>query len=216
MTNETVPGSGRPRGTSGRTAIVVVLVILGVVVGANLVNAAIPYPEAPGLVDPGPDLPAGSGAETAPPVEPGLVAPGSELGVGAGYTISPPEGWTVVGGEDGWTVLQKSGVLLVAGGLPWEGTPAELAATYRDAWFANGQFTGDEPQEGIVGEGLPAAAITYTGIADGTQVDGVIVAASAYETGLLLNVYGASGALDGVGDDVDAILASVRHWAASP
>lgn len=207
------PRAPGKRGTSGRTAALVLLVIVGVVFGSNLVNAAIPYPEDVVPVDPGAELPGGPGVETAPPADPGPVAPGTDLDVGAGYSISPPEGWTLVESEDGWTVLQKSGVLVVAGGMPWVGSAADLATAYRDAWFENGQFTGDEPQEGTVGEGIPAAAITYTGVAEGAPLDGVIVAASAKERGLLLNVYGASGSLDAVSDDIDAILASVRDWA---
>jgi hypothetical protein len=131
--------------------------------------------------------------------------------VGAGFVIHPPDGWTVVGGDEGLTVFQKSGVLLIVGGLAWAGTPSELAAQYRDAWFAGGQFSGDEPQAGSIGNGIPAAGLSYTGVIEGTQVDGAIVTGVTDGAGILFNIFGASGSLNGVSDDLDTILGPVQH-----
>jgi hypothetical protein len=139
------------------------------------------------------------------------VAPGAGIDVGAGFVMHPPDGWTVVGSEDGLTVFQKSGVLIVIGGVPWTGTASELAVAYRDAWFAGGQFTGDDPQTGEIGNGIPAAALNYTGVANGTQVDGAIITGATNGSGLLFNVFGASGALNGVSSDVDQILNTLQY-----
>jgi len=234
------PQPPRRRGTSGRTSLAVIAVIIGVVFGANFVNAALPLPEEPTAVDPGPAFPQetgnpsetqapqptqGSGGptetsipirtappiETAPPVDPGPVNPGSGVDVGAGFVIYPPDGWSAVGGENGLTVFQKSGTLLIVGGLPWGGTPSELAAQYRDAWFAGGQFSGDDPKAGTIGNGIPAAGLSYTGVIEGSQVDGAIVTGVTNGAGILFNVFGASGSLNTVSDDLDAILNTVQY-----
>jgi hypothetical protein len=214
-------------------------VILGVVLGANLVNAATPLPTDPGAVDPGPGIPNDPGpteqpqpvptpgpgetntpirtlpplgpVETAAPLDPGPVQPGEGVDVGAGYVLFPPEGWTVVGGEEGLTVFQKNGVLLIVGGFAWNDSAPALATTYRDAWFTGGQFTGDDPQTGSIGNGIPAAALNYTGVVNGTQVDGLIVAGSVNGSGLIVNVFGASGSLAGVSTDLDTIFATVQQ-----
>lgn len=244
-----VPGPAaapRRRGTSGKVALGVLAIIIGVVFGANLVNAALPLPKDPVAVDPGPAFPQDPGlpqqtqapqptqdpgnpqetsipietlppfettppAETAAPVDPGPINPGASLDIGAGFLIFPPDGWSVVGGSNGLTVLQKSGVLLVTGGLPWTGTPTELATGYRDAWFAEGQFTGDDPQAGSIGNGIPAAGLNYTGVIDGSQVDGAIITGATGGSGVLFNFFGASGSLKGVSSDLDLILKTVQH-----
>jgi hypothetical protein len=139
------------------------------------------------------------------------VSPGSGVDVGAGFVISPPDGWSVVGGENGLTVFQKSGVLLIVGGLPWAGSASELATQYRDAWFGSGQFTGDDPKAGEIGNGIPAAGLNYSGVIDGTQVDGAIVTGATSGAGILFNFFGAQGSLNGVGDDLDLILKTVQH-----
>ncbi|HYO43507.1 MAG TPA: hypothetical protein VES19_09955, partial [Candidatus Limnocylindrales bacterium] len=233
------PQPPRRRGTSGRTSLAVIAIIIGVVFGANIVNAALPLPEEPTAVDPGPALPQEPGPtetqapqptqapggpaetsipvetlpplETAPPVDPGPVDPGTGVDVGAGFVIYPPDGWSAVGGENGLTVFQKSGTLMIVGGLPWAGTPSELATQYRDAWFAGGQFNGDEPKPGSIGNGIPAAGLNYSGVIEGTQVDGAIITGVTNGAGILFNVFGASGSLSGVSDDLDLILQTVQY-----
>lgn len=229
-----------PRGTSGRTALAVLAIIIGVVFGANIVNAAMPLPEEPTAVDPGPALPQDPGGptetqapqptqepggptetsipiqtlppiETAAPLDPGPVNPGSGVVVGAGFVIFPPDGWSAVGGDNGLTVFQKSGVLLIVGGLPWSGTPSELATQYRDAWFAGGQLSGDDPTAGEIGNGIPAAGLNYSGVVEGTQVDGAIVTGATNGAGVLFNFFGASGSLNGVSSDLDTILGTVQY-----
>jgi hypothetical protein len=215
-------------------------IMIAALFGANLVNAALPLPEEPTFVDPGPGLPLDPGGpietqapqptqepggpietsipiqtlpplETAPPVDPGPVNPGAGVDVGAGFVIFPPDGWSAVGGENGLTVFQKSGVLMIVGGLPWTGTPSELATQYRDAWFEGGQFSGDDPQPGSIGNGIPAAGLNYTGVIDGTQVDGGIITGATNGAALLINVFGASGSLNGVSADLDTVLNTVQY-----
>jgi hypothetical protein len=131
--------------------------------------------------------------------------------VGAGFVIYPPDGWSTVGSQSGLTVLQKGGALLIVGGLPWTGTPTELATQYRDAWFAGGKFTGDDPQSGSMGNGIPAAGLSYTGVLDGTQIDGAIVTGATNGSGILFNFFGAQGSLNGVSADFDTILKTVQY-----
>jgi hypothetical protein len=207
------PPSRGPRGTSGRTSLVVLGVIVGVVLGANIVNAALPLPEDPGIVDPGPGHPGEPRPADEPPpspVDPGPVHSGVAVDVGAGFTIEPPAGWTSVGAEDG-VVLQKGGVLLVVAGFTWDGSATELAVAYRDSWFEDGEFSGDDPVAGSVGSGIPAAGFNYTGLWNGTQVDGAIVAGASNRSGLIVNLIGPTGGLNGVSSDLDTILGSVRH-----
>jgi hypothetical protein len=227
-------------------------IIVGVLLGANGVNAALPLPDSPAVVDPGPlipneplptdapqplptdapqplptDAPVGPGespapirtlpplespapAETAAPVEPGPVAPGESVAVGAGFVLYPPAGWTSVGSDAG-IVLQKGGVLVIAAGLPWDQSPADLAVAYRDAWFAGGQFTGGDPESGQLGSGIPAAGLNYTGLWNGAQVDGAIIGAALERSGLILNIVGPSGTLTGVSDDLDTLLGTIQH-----
>lgn len=215
---DSAPRSRGPRGTSGRTSLVVLGVIVGVVFGANMVNAALPLPQDPSIVDAGPGIPGdpppgGTDPGDAPqpdPVQPGPVQPGSGLEVGGGFVIFPPGGWTSVGDVDS-TVLQKGSVLLIAAGFPWEQSAVDLASAYRDAWFEAGQFTGDDPEAGSLGSGIPAAGLNYTGLWNGTQVDGAIVTAVAGDSGLIINVVGPAGGLNAVSSDIDTILATVEH-----
>jgi hypothetical protein len=205
--------SRRPRGTSGRTSLVVLGVIVGVVFGANLANAALPLPPDPGLIDPGPGIPADPQPVDKPdpsPVAPGPVLPGVGVTVGAGFTIELPAGWTSVGAEEG-VVLQKGGVLLVAAGFGWDGSATELAAAYRDAWFEDGEFSGDDPEAGSIGSGIAAAGLNYTGLWNGTQVDGAITAGVIDGSGLIVNVVAPTGGLNTVSSDLDDILGTVRH-----
>ena len=115
----------------------------------------------------------------------------------------------MVGGEDGLTVLQKGGVLLIVGGFPFPDTPTALAELYRDGWFATGEFSADEPRTGEIGYGIPAAVIGYTGVASGTAMDGAIVTGVVDGNGLIVNVFGAPESLEGVSADIDQMLSTV-------
>jgi hypothetical protein len=221
------PAPRGPRSTSGRTAAAVLAIIIGVVVGVNVVNAALPLPEDPALVDPGPGIPVEpmptaeavpgqpeptlTPIRTLPPLEPGPVEAGDPIDVGAGFQVTPPEGWTAVGGEEGLTVLQKGGVLLIVGGFAWPDTPTALAEAYRDGWFATGEFTADDPQTGEIGNGIPAALVSYTGVSSGNAMDGEIVVGVVEGNGLIVNAFGATGSLEGVSDDIDQML-STAAW----
>jgi hypothetical protein len=185
-------------------------VIVGVLLGSNIVNAALPLPQDPSIADMGPGIPAGQPADEPQPspVQPGPVAPGAGIEVGGGYLIFPPTGWTSVGSGEA-TVLQKGSVLLIVAGFPWDGSAIDLASAYRDAWFEDGQFTGDDPEAGSLGSGIPAAGLNYTGTWNGTQVDGAIISAATDGSGLILNVVGPTGGLNAVSSDIDTIIGTV-------
>jgi hypothetical protein len=186
------------------------------VIGVNLANAAVPAPEdiaeAEAPVLPDATLPADPGqpAETMTPIDPGPIAEGEAIDVGAGYTIRPPAGWTVVSQNDDVAVLQKGATLLVIGGIQTLDSPELLATWYRDAWFADGGYTGGEPVDREVGSGIPGVELDYTGVFGGTRVDGRIVTASAAGSGLLVNAFAPTGELSAARDDLETILASVR------
>jgi hypothetical protein len=218
--------------------------MIGVLFGANLVNAALPLPEDPGVVDPGPGLPiqpqptdqpqpiateepgqpgesqtpirtlspleSQAPFETAPPVDPGPVQPGQGVDVGGGFVVYPPGGWTAVGSEGG-SVFQKGNVIVIVAGIPWDQSAADLATAYRDAWFSGGQFTGDDPQAGSLGNGIPAAGLNYTGVWNGTQVDGAIVTGATGASGLIINIVGPTGGLGAVSSDIDTLLSTVQY-----
>jgi len=217
------PGPGevhRPRASRGwRTTIAVAAVILVVVIGVNVADAAIPLPDHPASAD-GPAVPDASfptdpGAPGAPdatltPVGRGPVEQGEELDVGLGYTIRPPGGWTVVSQEDEVTVLQKGAAVLVFEAIASEETPEDLARRYRDAWFQDGSYTGGDAASRTVGDGIAAAQLDYTGAFEGTAVDGRIVAATADGAGLLVNLFAPTGSLTEAAPDLETILASLR------
>lgn len=201
-----------PRGW--RTTIVVAVLLVSTVLGANLVNAVVPLPSNPGPVDPGPGAPAdpnpNPGQPTAPPVDPGPSVPGAGLEVGSGVVVYPPDGWSVVGSESGQVVLQKGAAVILVLGTPWTTSPLDLVVAYRDSFFKGGQFTANEPQSLQIGNGIPAAGFQYTGVLEGSQVDGAIIAGAAGGSGVLVNVIASAGGLQGVSDDVDKILGTVQ------
>ena len=200
-----------PRGW--RTTFVVAALMIGTVVGVNFVNAAVPLPADPGgVVEPGPGVPGATPLPDDPlPADPGPVSPGSPVEVGAGVTVYPPDGWSVVGSEQGQVVLQKAGVVLIAIGGAYDGTPEDLATEYRDAFGeAVSQFSAGDFQSTQLGNGIPSVVFPYVGIADGSQVDGVIAAGVASGTGVILNILAPTGQLGSVSDDLDVIGNTVQ------
>jgi len=201
-----------PRGW--RTTIVVAVLMVGTVFGANLVNAAVPLPSSTGTVDPGPGVPSDPntdpGQPTAPPVDPRPVPPGTGLDVGSGVVVYPPDGWTVVGSTSGQVALQKGAAVILLLGVEWTASPLDLLVAYRDEFFTAGQFTANEPQSLEIGNGIPAAGFQYTGVLEGTQVDGVIIAGAGGGSGVLVNVVASAGGLQAISDDVDHILGTVQ------
>jgi len=201
-----------PRGW--RTTIVVAVLMVGTVFGVNLVNAAVPLPSSTGTVDPGPGVPGDPntdpGQPTAPPVDPRPVPPGTGLDVGSGVVVYPPDGWSVVGSTSGQVVLQKGAAVILLLGLEWTASPLDLLVAYRDEFFPAGQLTANEPQSLEIGIGIPAAGFQYTGVLDGTQVDGAIIAGAGGGSGVLVNVVASAGGLQAISDDVDHILGTVQ------
>ena len=66
------------------------------------------------------------------------------------------------------------------------------------------------PQTGEIGNGIPAAVISYSGVVEGSTMDGAIVAGAIDGDGFIFNVFGAAGSLEGVSDDLDTMLAHRR------
>jgi hypothetical protein len=200
-----------PRGW--RTTMIVAAIMIGTVVGVNVVNAAIPLPaETTGAVEPGPGVP-GSTPQADDPAAPdtGPVAPGTPVDVGSGVAVYPPEGWTVTGSEQGQVVLQKGGVVALVLAGAYDGTPAELEAEYSKAFFeANGQFSSGDPQSTEIGNGIPAVAVGYTGVSDGNQLDGVMAIGVASGTGVVVNAFAPSGALEPVVADLDSLVTTLQ------
>lgn len=197
-----------PRGW--RTTIVAGVLMIGTVVTANLVNAAVPLPADPAaIVDPLPAIPGDGSAPVEPApgeaADPGPVGPGAAVGIGGGLVLYPPAGWTVVSSEPGAVVLQKGGVVLVGLATPYEGDPAALADGYAEEFFATGQFQASSPETGTLGNGIPSVVISWAGIIDGGQYDGVIASGAASGTGMILNVVAPKGQLGGVADDLEII-----------
>jgi hypothetical protein len=95
-------------------------------------------------------------------------------------------------------------------GIASNDTPEDLATWYRDAWFEGGGYTGGDPESRTVGDGIPGATLDYTGVFDGSAVDGRIVTASEDGAGLLVNVFAPTGSLAEAAPDLETILGSVR------
>lgn len=206
-----------PRGW--RTTVAAGVLMLATVLAANLVNAAVPLPEDPvAIVDPLPAIPGGGPAPVDPedpagpgdPADPGPVGPGDAVEVGGGLVLYPPAGWTVVSSEPGAVVLQKGGVVLLALTTAYDGDPAILADGYTEAFFATGQFQASSPETGTLGNGIPSVVISWAGIIDGGQYDGVIASGAASGTGMILNVVAPKGQLGGVADDLETIGESLQ------
>ncbi len=219
--------------TGMKTTLAVAAIMVGVVVGVNLVNAAVPLPTE--FVDPGtnpaiqvvpteepgqptqPPEPAqtlepGQTAEpTAAPIDPGPVSGGTSVTVNDAYTVVMPDGWVLVEEGDGALLFQKGSVTFVVGGASFEGTVTELASAYRDVFFQNGNLTGTEPEAGATSTGIPIAGLNYTGTLDNTQVDGFILVALEGGSGFISNAFGPTGALQAVSDDLSMILNSIRR-----
>jgi hypothetical protein len=194
-----------------RTTIVAAVLMLGIVGGTNLVNAAVPLPDEPaGQAAPGPVIPGSDPAVDPGPLDPGPVAPGDPIDVGHGLTLRPSAGWTVIASEPGQVALQKGGVVLVALATPYDGEPASLAEQYAEAFFAGGQFQSSSPRPGTLGNDVPSVVIGWSGITEGTQLDGVIAAGVASGVGFVLNGIAPMGQLQAVADDLDAIGATLR------
>jgi hypothetical protein len=208
----------KPPGSTGmRTTILCAVIMIGVVFGANIVNAAVPMPGDPGPISMGPAVPAEPGASANPnqppvsPVNPGPVTPGEGLAIGSGVVIYPTGGWTAVPADAGIMAFQKASVTLVFIPLAWDGAPEELLVKYRDLFFEGGKFQSNDPTTGTIGGGvIPAATIGYAGNINGTQVDGAIIVGAKNGTGLVINVLGPQGSLTNVTDDLNKVLGTVE------
>jgi hypothetical protein len=219
-----------------KTTLSVAGIMVGVVLGVNIVNAAMPLPTE--YVDPGvnPAIPAvpiaaparptddpaqstAAPVESTPapaqptttPVEPGPVSGGTTVTVNERYSLVMPDGWVLVQESDGALMFQKGSVTFVVGGAAFDGTVTELATAYRDAFFENGSLSGEEPAVGVTSTGIPVAGLNYTGILDGAQVDGFILTALEDGSGMISNAYGPTGSVQALSDDISMIINSIKR-----
>ena len=107
-------------------------------------------------------------------------------------------------------MLQKGGVLLIVGGFACPGTPMELAEAYRDGWFAGGEFCADDAQTGEIGNGIPAAIITYSGVVRDRRWTARSSPAHRRQRPHLQRVRG-GGSLEGVSADIDQMLSTAAR-----
>jgi hypothetical protein len=201
-------------GTHGlRTSIAAAAIMVGVLLGANVINAGMPLPGKPTAVNTGPQVPQNPGpaqpGTSANPANPGPVAAGGTVDLGNGVTVRPPTGWSVAGQDQGVTGFSKGNVIVLAAGIVWKDTALSLATQYRDAWFKQGQFQGEDPQTGTIA-GNDGAVLNYTGTVKGAQFDGGIVALVKNGKAGLLNMYGPSGSLKDVSGDLNDFINSMQ------
>jgi hypothetical protein len=213
-----------------RTTLAVAAIMVGVVLGVNIVNAAVPLPteyadtgSSPAMpalpsMDPGqpepttdPGQPSAPTLPTAAPVEPGPVIGGTTVNVNDRYLLVMPDGWVLVEEGDGVLFFQKGSVTFIVGGAAYDGTVTGLAAAYRDVFFQNGNLTGEEPSVGVTSTGIPVAGLNYTGMLDSAQVDGFILVALEGGAGMVSNAYGPTGAVQALADDMSMILNSIKR-----
>jgi hypothetical protein len=107
------------------------------------------------------------------------------------------------------TGFSKGNVIVIAAGIVWKDKAVDLATQYRDSWFKQGQFTGEDPQVGAI-NGSDGAVLNYTGTIQGKQVDGGIVALVKGGKAGLLNMFGPSGSLKDVSGDLNSFINSMQ------
>jgi len=210
--------------------------MVGVVLGVNIVNAAVPVPseyvdpgtnpalpalptEEPGLPqpteDPGrPVEPTPGPAQPGPtetPIEPGPVSGGTTVTINDTFALVMPDGWALIDNSDGALLFQKGSVTFFVGGASFSGSVTELATAYRDVFFQNGNLTGEDPTVGVTSTGIPVAGLNYTGVLGDAQVDGFILVGLEGGSGLISNAFGPTGALQAVSDDLSMILNSIKR-----
>lgn len=199
-------------GTHGlRTSIAAAAIMVGVLLGANVINAAVPLPGNPATVNTGPAAPQNPAQPGTPanPANPGPIAAGDAVDIGNGVSVRPPTGWSIVGQDSGMTGFGKGNVVVIAGGIAWNDKAVALAQQYRDAWFKQGQFTGEDPQTGAI-NGYDGSVLNYTGTLQDKQVDGGIVALVKGGKAALLNMFGPTGSLKDVSGDLNDFINSVQ------
>ena len=126
--------------------------------------------------------------------------------IGSGVVDYPPAGWTRDRSEPGQTVLQKAGVVMIIGALAWTDTPLALATAYRDAFFASGELTANEPTSGEIGERHSRRSRSRTrGSSRGRRSTARCSSARPADRHHRQRVR-ASGTLQRVGGDIDTIL----------
>jgi len=199
--------------TGYRPTAIVAGIILAMYFGAQLVNAVIPQPGVgPGVPGPGGQGPTGPGPV---PTQPGPLPTTGPTGPGPGpVTTALPAGSTLTLGplriplEGGWVPQEvpDSNVIvrLVKGSAALDifsasiQGQADAAAVYnfyiQSLQGASG-FNATQPNLIQVGNGIPAARGTYTGVFGQSQFEGQVTTIVVGATGFIFDAFGSSGTL---------------------
>jgi len=204
------PTGWRPTATVGG-------IILALFLGSQLFNAIIPVAAVgPGV--PGPGGPVGPGP--APTTGPGPGPITTPLPPGSTLTIGPlamplESGWVPQDVPDSGVIVRlvKGGVAIDVFSAPVSGQ-ADAAAVYvaymnELAGAADG-FGATQPNALSVGNGIPAARGTYTGVFGASQAEGQVTTLALGAQGWIFDIWSGSGALRSLLPEAQAMVDGLR------
>jgi hypothetical protein len=198
--------------TGLRPTAIVAGIIIALYFGAQIVNAVIPVPGVgPGNPGPGGEGPTGPGPipttvplPTTGPVGPGPTTapaqPGQTLTVGP-LRIPLETGWTPQAVPDSNVVVRivKGNVAIDVFGASIEGQ-ADAAAVYNAYLTQSLQpsatgLTASQPNLLQIGNGIPAARGSYTGVFGQDQIEGQLTTIVIGANGFIFDTWGSAGTL---------------------
>lgn len=199
--------------TGWRPTITVAAVILALVFGVQIVNAALPVPS--GLQN-GPGNPSGPGTPS---------GPGSPIVVGNNnVVVYPRQGWSQLQlpspqtSVDGLR-LQKGAAVFdlrlftIAGGTQANTGASDLATYYVQAVLGPGasQLQTSTPQQVPV-NGVTGVRVTYLGNFNGVQqpIEGQVTAFVRGTQGLVVDGWANQGQLSGAVDDIEQMIQTIE------
>ena len=144
-----------------------------------------------------------AGEQTAAPVE-----------LGQGVTMTPASGWTSA--ADVWDVgpnavsLKRAGAVAVFAADAYDGSTEDLLAFQVDDLEAQFDSYSDlPPADSTVDGDLPALTVLFSGTADSGRLEGELVAATDFGTGVVMLAIAPAGQLPRIQADLDAMLSSI-------
>jgi hypothetical protein len=198
--------------TGFRPTGIVAGIIIALYFGAQIVNAVIPAPGVgPGVPGPGGQGPSGPGPvptlvpqPTTGPVGPGPttapVQPGQTLTLGP-LRIPLESGWQPQDVPDSNIVVRlvKGNVAIDLFGASIQGQ-VDAAAVYNAYLTQSLQpsatgFTASQPNLLQIGNGIPAARGTYTGVFGQSQIEGQVTTIVVGASGFIFDTWGSAGTL---------------------
>ena len=184
---------GRLDPTGWRPTIIVASVLLAVVFGTQIINAALP---------------------AARPVGPGPVAaPGTAIPVGNGVYIYPPQGWVAQAAGSAAVRLTKGSVELYVR-TDLTGDPATMLDTYvrQVLETAASQLTVTTPAPIPLAPGTPALRSAYVGTFDGISqtMEGQLTALVLQGRPILFDAWAIQGQLSAAANELDRMIATVE------